>query len=227
MNFILMLTRDDRTIVDAETVVGAALELGIRHIGFKDVGASMATMRALVAKIRDAGGTSYLEVVSTTSDEIVCSLEMGRALGVDRILGGTDLAAAARVLGDLGGYFPFPGRPVDHPTRLCGSPALVAEHTRSARELGCGGVDLLAYRAIEADPIELVRAARHALAGGLLIVAGSVNSPSRVRALAAAGVDAFTVGSAIFDGSFSPAADFRGQVLDVIEACANAPRMAA
>jgi hypothetical protein len=60
-----------------------------------------------------------------------------------------------------------------------------------------------------------------------LIVAGSVNSPSRVCALAAAGVDAFTIGSAIFDGSFSPAADFRGRVLDVVEACANAPRMAA
>ena len=223
-----MLTRNDRTIGDAEAVVAAALELGIRHIGFKDIGASISTMRALVQQIRDGDGTSYLEVVSTTSEAIVRSLEMGRALGVDRILGGTDLPAAARVLGDLGGYFPFPGRPVDHPTRLCGSPALVAEHTRSARELGCGGVDLLAYRATEADPIELVRAARHALTGGLLIVAGSVNSRSRIHALAAAGVDAFTIGSAIFDGSFSPAkADFRGQVLDVVEACANAPRMAA
>jgi thiamine monophosphate synthase len=228
VNFILMLTRNDRTIDDAEMVVVAALELGIRHIGFKDLGASAATMRALVQRIRDAGGTSYLEVVSTTSDAIARSLESGRALGVDRILGGTDLAAAARVLGDLAGYFPFPGRPVDHPTRLAGSPELVAEHTRSARELGCGGVDLLAYRATEAEPIELVRAARRALADGLLIVAGSVNSPRRIHALGAAGVDAFTIGSAIFDGSFSPAkGDFRGQVLEVLEACASAPRMAA
>ncbi|HVN35390.1 MAG TPA: hypothetical protein VMU96_09060 [Casimicrobiaceae bacterium] len=228
MNFILMLTRDDRTIDDAEAVAATALDLGIRHIGFKDIGASIATMRTLVGKIRDGGGTSYFEVVSTTSDAVTRSLETGVALGADRILGGTDLAAAARVLGDLAGYFPFPGRPVDHPTRLGGSPELVAEHTRSARELGCGGVDLLAYRAIDADPLELVRAARHALAGGLLIVAGSVNSLRRIHALAAAGVDAFTIGSAIFDGSFSPAKhDFRGQVLEVLEACANAPRVAA
>jgi thiamine monophosphate synthase len=229
VNFILMLTRNDRTIADAEAVAEAALELGIRHIGFKDIGASSATMRALVQRIRDGGGTSYLEVVSTTSDAVARSLETGRAVGVDRILGGTDLAAAARVLGgNLACYFPFPGRPVDHPTRLAGSPELVAEHTRCACELGCGGVDLLAYRATDADPIELVRAARHALAGGLLIVAGSVNSPMRIHALAAAGVDAFTIGSAIFDGSFSPAkCDFRGQVLDVFEACARAPRMSA
>ena len=228
MNFILMLTRNDRTIDDAQTVVEAALELGIRHIGFKDVGVSTATMRALVQQIRDGGGTSYFEVVSTTSDAIARSLETGRALGVDRILGGTDLAAAARVLGDLAGYFPFPGRPIDHPTRLAGSPELVAEHTRAAREVGCGGVDLLAYRATEAEPIELVRAARHALADGTLIVAGSVNSPRRIHALAAAGVDAFTIGSAIFDGSFSPAnADFRGQVHEVFAACATAPRTTA
>jgi hypothetical protein len=228
VNFILMLTRNDRTIDDAEAVIESAFELGIRHIGFKDLGASIATMRTLTRKIRDGGGTSYFEVVSTTPAAIASSLETGRALGVDRILGGTDLAAAARVLGDLGGYFPFPGRPSDHPTRLRGSPQLIAQHTCSARALGCGGVDLLAYRATEADPIELVRAARDALEGGLLIVAGSVNSPRRIHALAAAGVDAFTIGSAIFDRSFSPAkGDFRGQVLDVFEACAKAPRMAA
>jgi hypothetical protein len=228
VNFILMLTRSDRTIDDAEPIVATALDLGIRHIGFKDVGVSITTMRALVQRIRDGGGTSYFEVVSTTPEAIARSLETGRALGADRILGGTDLAAAARVLGNLACYFPFPGRPVDHPTRLCGSLELVAEHTRSAHALGCGGVDLLAYRATEADPIELVRAARDALGGGQLIVAGSINSPRRIHALAAAGVDAFTIGSAIFDGSFSPAkGDFRGQVLEVLEACAKAPRMAA
>ena len=47
MDFILMLTRNDRTIEDAESVVDAACELGIRHIGFKDLGASSATMRSL------------------------------------------------------------------------------------------------------------------------------------------------------------------------------------
>jgi len=228
VDFILMLTRRDETIDDAEAVACAALELGIRHIGFKDVGASAATMRTLVDTIRESGGTSYMEVVSTTPDTIARSLATGRAIGVDRILGGTDLAAAQRELTSLAGYFPFPGCPVDHPTRLCGSPELVAEHTRAARALGCGGVDLLAYRATEADPIELVRAARRALGDGVLIVAGSVNSPQQIHALAAAGADAFTIGSAVFDRSFSPTKiDFRGQVEDIFEACAKAPRIAA
>ena len=228
MDFILMLTQRDRTIDDAESVVDAALELGIRHVGFKDVGASAAMMGSLVRKIRARGGTSYMEVVSTTPEAIARSLATGRALGVDRILGGTDLGAAAGALGDLASYFPFPGRPVDHPTRLCGSPELVAEHTRAARALGCGGVDLLAYRATEADPIELVRAARSALGTGLLIVAGSVNTRRQIHELSAAGADAFTIGSAIFDRSFSPTKDdFRGQVEDIFDACEKAPQFAA
>ena len=226
MDFILMLTHADRTIEDAESVADAALELGIRHVGFKDIGASPATMRAIVQKVRACGGTSYLEVASTASGAISTSLETGRALGVDCILGGTDLAVAANVLGNLAGYFPFPGQPVGHPTQLRGSPEVVAEHTRFARALGCGGVDLLAYRALEADPIELVRAARDALAGGRLIVAGSVNSPRQIHALAAAGADAFTIGSAIFDGSFLPnKSAFRDQVLEIFDTCAKAPRI--
>ena len=54
--------------------------------------------------------------------------------------------------------------------------------------------------ATEADPMDLIHAARDALSGEL-IVAGSVGTPARVRDLAEAGVDAFTIGSAAFDGS--------------------------
>ena len=228
MDFIFMLTRNDRTIEDADSLVDAACELGVRHIGFKDVGVPFATMRDVTDRIRRQGGVSYLEVVSTTSDAVVRSLETARALDVDRVLGGTDLDVAARVLGGLSRYFPFPGRPVGHPTQLEGSAELVAEDCRASRAAGCGGVDLLAYRATEANPLDLVRAARNALPGRTLIVAGSVNSTQRIHALAAAGADAFTIGSAVFDGAFSPSkGSFKAQILDIFEACATAPKMAA
>ena len=216
-----MLTRNDRTVEDADCLVDQVFELGVRHIGFKDVGVPANAMRPLADRIRERGGVCYLEVVSTTPEAIVRSLETAAALGVDRILGGTDLRAAQRILGDLSRYFPFPGRPVGHPTRLEGSAELVAEHCSRARAMGCGGVDLLAYRATQAEPLDLVRAARNALSGGKLIVAGSVHSaPSRSMRSAESGVDAFTIGSAVFDGSFSPAkGSLRGQILDILEAC--------
>ena len=228
MDFIFMLTRNDRTVEDADCLVDQVCDLGVTHIGFKDVGAPSATMQELVSRIRRRGGVCYLEVVSTTPEAVIRSLETATALGVDRILGGTDLPAAQRILGDLSHYFPFPGRPVGHPTLLQGSAALVAEHCGRARAMGCGGVDLLAYRATEADPLDLVRAARDALPDGKLIVAGSVHSRQQIHALSESGVDAFTIGSAVFDGSFSPAkGSLRGQVIDILEACAKAPKMAA
>ena len=228
MDFIFMLTRNDRTIEDAASLVDCACDLGVRHIGFKDVGASATTMLELANRIRRRGAISYFEVVSTTPDSVVRSLEAARTLGVDRILGGTDLENAKRILGDLGGYFPFPGRPVGHPTRLEGSAALIADHCRIARASGCGGVDLLAYRATQADPLDLVRVAREALAEGKLIVAGSVQSPAQIHALARGGADAFTIGSAVFDGSFSPTkGSLRDQVLAVLDACDQASRLSA
>ncbi|MEO5765768.1 MAG: hypothetical protein ABIR52_10705 [Casimicrobiaceae bacterium] len=228
MDFIFMLTRNDRTIEDAEDLVDAVCDLGVRHIGFKDVGVPTATMQAVVSRIRRRGGVCYLEVVSTTPESVSRSLEAGRTLGVDRILGGTDLVAARRILGDLSRYFPFPGRPNGHPTRLDGSAAQVADDTRAALAAGCGGVDLLAYRATEADPLDLVRAARQAFLGGTLIVAGSVHSKAQIDALAEAGADAFTIGSSVFDGSFSPAkGSLRGQIQDILDASNNAPRIAA
>src|SRR5882724_9143921 len=98
MDFIFMLTRNDRTIEDVDCAVEAACDLGVRHIGFKDVGIGPATMQALVGKIRRCGCVCYLEVVSATPEAAARSLATGQALGVDRILGGTDLDAARRIL---------------------------------------------------------------------------------------------------------------------------------
>ncbi|MSP50458.1 MAG: hypothetical protein EXQ95_14185 [Alphaproteobacteria bacterium] len=228
VDFIMMLTRNDRTVADADELVDPVIGWGVKHIGFKDIGVPTAVMRSVVRKVRAARAISYLEVVSTAPEAVTRSLEAGRDLGVDRILGGTDIAAAKGILNDLTGYYPFPGLPVGHPTRLGGSPALVADHCRAARAAGCGGVDLLAYRATDADPLDLVRAAHGALSGGRLIVAGSVNSRERIHALAAAGADAFTIGSAAFDGSFSPSKGaLRSQIRDILEACETAPKIIA
>lgn len=228
MDFIFMLTRHDRTVADAGDQIDAVCDLGVTHIGFKDVGVSPATMRELVRVMRRRGAVCYLEVVSTSPDAVLRSLQVARDLGVDRVLGGTDLDAATRILGDLAGYFPFPGRPIGHPTRLEGTPALVAEHSRKAQAMGCGGVDLLAYRATEADPLDLVRAARAALPGRKLIVAGGISTKRQIDALAEAGVDAFTIGSAAFECAFSPEKrSLREQIEDILAACAGASKLSA
>ncbi len=221
MEFIFMFTRDDRTVEDCLDVFEIIKEIGVKHLGFKDVGVDRDTLIALNGRIKAAGSVTYMEVVSTTSEACLNSARAAVEIGVDRLLGGTDAAAMLEILGGSGiAYFPFAGRPEDHPTRLGGRPEDVAADCRRFEEMGCAGVDLLAYRATEADPLDLVRAARAALSGEL-IVAGSVDTPGRVRALAEAGAGAFTVGTAAFDGSFSPRkGSLRSQLRDILAACA-------
>ena len=60
--FVLMLTRQDRTVSNARAVLEEALAAGVRHIGFKDVGLPPPELIGLVEAIRNAGGTVYLEV---------------------------------------------------------------------------------------------------------------------------------------------------------------------
>jgi hypothetical protein len=220
MDFVFMLTRNDRTISDAPDVLDDVRTLGLRHIGFKDVGIDTRALTELHRRIKDAGATSYLEVVSTSPEACLQSARIARELGVDKLLGGTQIEEVLAILaGSAVQYLPFPGKPFGHPTKLRGSADDVARDCQRSRALGCAGVDLLAYRAVEADPLELVRAARSASTGTLL-VAGGVRSPEQVRALAAAGADAFTVGSAVFDGAFAPhLGSLRSQLKAVLDAC--------
>jgi glycerate-2-kinase len=220
MDFVFMLTRADQTVPDCLEVLDEIGPLGLTHIGCKDVGVPPDVLAELVRRIKAAGATSYLEVVSTSREACLRSARVARDIGVDRLLGGTDVEDVLAILaGSAVRYLPFPGRPFDHPTKLAGSPAQIEDDCRRFQALGAAGVDLLAYRATEADPLALVRAARRGI-DGTLLVAGSVQTSAQIRALAEAGADAFTIGSAAFDGSFAPRmGSLRSQLRAVVDAC--------
>jgi hypothetical protein len=220
VDFIFMLTRDDQTIEDCLEAVDAIAPLGLSHVGFKDVGVDGVALAELTRRIKATGATTYLEVVSTSAETALASARIAVDIGVDRLMGGTWVDDTLALLASTGvEYLPFAGRPVGHPTRLEGDADDVARDCRRFSESGCAGCDLLAYRATEAAPLDLVRAARRALEG-YLVVAGSVASSEQIRDLKGAGADAFTIGSAVFDGSFSPRKGLlASQLRDVLAAC--------
>jgi hypothetical protein len=224
MDFIFMLTRGDKTVEDCLSVFDQIAPLGLKHVGFKDVGVEPAVLRKLADRIRAAGAVSYMEVVSETPEACLRSARVARDLGIDRLLGGTDVVAVKDILaGTSTAYYPFPGFPKGHPTKLGGKPADVTVHCQNFAAAGCEGADLLAFRATEADPLELIRAARKGLGQGYLIVAGSIASADRIKAVADAGADAFTIGTAVFDGSYNPRkGSLLSQLGDVIADCAAA-----
>ena len=158
------------------------------------------------AAIREAAASPWMEVVSTSREGELRSIALGRELEVDWLMGGVHVEEALGLLaGSRARYLPFAGRPFGHPTRLGGGALEVEAQCRALALKGCAGVDILAYRATEAEPLDLVAACRRGFAGGgTIVAAGSVNSPERIAALRAAGADAFTIGTAAIEGSYAP-----------------------
>ncbi|MGV2068414.1 4-hydroxythreonine-4-phosphate dehydrogenase [Agrobacterium sp. 22-226-1] len=205
-DFIFMLTRNDRTVPEAPAHVETALQAGIRHIGFKDVGLPFAALHELAELIREGGASTYLEVVSLDRESEIRSVKAAVELGVDYLLGGTHAEDALPLLeGSAIRYYPFPGRIVGHPSILEGSQAeIVGSAVKLASYPGVAGLDLLAYRsAINVAP--LMDAVCRSVAKPV-IVAGSVDHPEQIEDIRRSGAAGFTVGTSALDGRF-PAAD--------------------
>ncbi|MGH2544213.1 MAG: 4-hydroxythreonine-4-phosphate dehydrogenase, partial [Ardenticatenaceae bacterium] len=121
-NFILMLTRNDRTVADARDVYEQVRGGAPTYVGFKDIGLPISELKALTERIHADGRKALLEVVSTGKDEELKSVRAALEMNVDYVLGGRHVTDAVALLERSGiRYFPFCGEPVGHPTRLSGS----------------------------------------------------------------------------------------------------------
>jgi hypothetical protein len=203
LDFIFMLTRHDRTVDGALSHVPAALDAGVRHIGFKDIGLPVAALAELNAAIRGSGAKSYLEVVSLDEASEAASAAVAVEIGVDYLLGGTHVDTVLPIIaGHPIRYYPFPGRVRGHPSVLEGS---IEEIAASAGELaqrdGVDGLDLLAYRSA-LDARSLMKAVCEAAGIKPVIVAGSIDDPARIAAASEAGAAGFTIGTAVLEGRF-------------------------
>lgn len=202
LRFIFMLTRNDKTVEDAELHLKTALAAGVHHIGFKDVGLPFDRLKELNAAIKSGGATSYLEVVSLDRASEVASAEAAVEIGVDILLGGTNVDAVLPVLSGTGiQYFPFPGRIEGHPSVLTGSiDEVVDSAVDLAARVGVHGLDLLAYRSTE--NVTGLMAAVCAAVDKPVIMAGSIGSRERIEIVRRSGAAGFTIGTAALDGDY-------------------------
>lgn len=222
LEFIFMLTRDDMTVPDALASYQQIRDIpGLRYVGFKDVGLPLPQLRQLAAAIHDGGHTVMLEVVSLSEADELNSARGALAIGADYLLGGRRAAQVVPILAGSGiKYFPFCGETVGHPTRLLGTiEQIVADAIRLAGMPGVDGLDLLAYR-FDGDAARLTEAVVAAV-DVPVIAAGSIDCRERIAAVDRAGVWGFTVGSAIFDGSYG-AGPLPQRVAAVLAAAARA-----
>jgi methylglyoxal synthase len=222
-DFILMLTENDRTIADARARLDEALEGGVRHIGFKDVGLPLPELRALATAIREAGGRSYLEVVSLDAESEMASARAAVDLDVDVLAGRhagrgghRDHPPPSRAL------LPVPG-PHHRPSQRAGGPR--GRHRR-LRPRPCGAGTCPRARP-SGLPVYRRRAAAHGgrQRGGLQTRdrRGQHRQRRRVEAAATAGAQGFTVGTAALAGAFPAETEgFAGQVRAILAITARA-----
>ena len=218
MQFIFMLTHNDRTVDNALEVLEQVKDTGLQHIGFKDVGATPERQRELAHAAHAAGMTVYLEIVSVDKADELASVDAAIAAGVDWIVGGKFAKEATERLAGTGIKFaPFPGRVVGHPSALEGTIEEIAAHAAELVAMdGVAGVDLLAYRHKGVDPLELTRAVADSIPGPV-VAAGSVVSEDQIQGLADAGAWGFTIGGAIFEGALPGERDVVSQVRTALD----------
>ena len=220
--FIFMLTHHDATVPNALDVYESLRETGLRHVGFKDIGATPATLAELTRRMHADGRTVYLEVVSVSVEDELRSVRAAREVGVDVVMGGTHVDEALPILEGSGlRYFPFPGRVVGHPSVLEGTiEEIVASAAGITARPGVTGLDLLAYRhSGPGEPIieAVVRASR-----GPVVVAGSIVSADQIEAVTGLGAWAFTIGSAAFESALPAEASLVAQVEWALETARHA-----
>ncbi len=214
--FILMLTHYDSTVENALQIFRECQDTPVAHWGFKDVGLPPNDMKALVSEMKAAGKTTYLEVVSLSEAEGLRGAQMAVEAGFDVLMGTVFFDSILAYLRDKPiRYYPFPGHVYSHPSILDGTIDEIVAHARFLESRGVQGMDLLTYRYVGDAPrlLQEVVEATHVP----IVSAGSIDSYQRIAEVWKAGAWGFTIGSALFERKFAPAASFRDNVLAVCQ----------
>ena len=215
-SLITMLTYNDETVKNSFEVFDQCAELPCTFWGFKDVGLPRDQMRRLVKRMKEAGKTTFLEVVTLTEKECLEGANIALDCGFDYLMGTVFNESVFRLMkGKATRFFPFAGKVSGHPSILEGPiPEIVADGARM-EALGVDGFDLLAYRYTanaEALADAFIRGVRVPV-----VMAGSVDGFPRLDAVKRIAPWAFTIGSAFFDGKFVAGGSFRDQVARVLD----------
>ncbi|HAF63100.1 MAG TPA: hypothetical protein DCK95_12370 [Anaerolineaceae bacterium] len=219
-NLIVMLTHDDKTVPDALEVFESCRDLPVSFWGFKNVGLPRAEMQDLIKAIKNAGKTTFLEIVSYTKDECMTGAQFAVDFGFDYLMGTLffpevwDFLKKKEIK-----YFPFVGKVSGSPSILEGTTSSMVEESEFFRSQGVDGVDLLAFRHKE-NPERL---ARDFISQSKIpvILAGSIESYERINFVNQVNPWGFTMGSALFNKDFSPNGSFRENLEKVVNRMAS------
>ena len=186
---IIMLTHNDRTVKNAQEVFDSC------------------KMAKLVASMKAAGKTTFLEVVTYSEEDCMAGAKVAVEMGFDYLMGTLFFDSVyAYLQKHQVKYLPFCGKVSGSPSVLEGSFDEIIADARSMLAKGVYGIDLLAFR--HAQGAELAEAYCAAV-DAPVVIAGSINSNERIDFINRVDPWAFTMGSALFTENFAPGQGFR------------------
>jgi len=213
---IVMLTHNDKTVSDAKKVFASAKDSKAKLWGFKEVGLPVNEMKELVALMKKAGKTTFLEVVAYTEEECLKSARIAVECGFDALMG-TVYFDNVKAVTDAANmkYYPFVGKIEGRPSVLKGTiEGIIEEAKELIKKRGVEGFDLLGYR-FEGDAVKLNAEFVKAM-NVPVCLAGSINTYERLDEVKATGAWAFTIGGAFFEKRFGEYS-FSDQIDHVID----------
>lgn len=198
---VVMLTHNDLTVENAEEVFELCKDSRARFWGMKEKPLPRERMKTLFARMKECGKTTALEVVAYDREGALQGARLAAECECDILMGTKFHEEAAHYCHAHGiAYMPFVGTIEGRPSVLAGSIDEIVEEARDVLARGADGVDLLGYR-YTGDATAL----NEAVARGVdapVCIAGSIDGTRRLDEVKAAGAQAFTIGSAFFDGKF-------------------------
>jgi hypothetical protein len=198
---VVMLTHNDKTVENAIEVFEEAKDSKAKFWGFKEAPLPVDTMKKLVAKMKDAGKTTFLEVVEYTEKECIDGAKIAVECGFDIMMGTVyfdsvrDLVKGARIK-----YMPFVGKITGRPSVLDGTIDGMIAEANGLLSKGIDGFDLLGYR-FTGDPVKLNYEFVKSVNANVCL-AGSVQSYQRLDEVKSTGAWSFTIGGAFFENKF-------------------------
>ena len=204
---IIMLTHHDVTVENAAEVFEACKDLPVKSWGFKNVGLPKDKMKELATAMKEAGKTTFLEVVTYDEQSCLDGAQTAIDCGFDYLMGTIYYDSVAKLLADNNmSYLPFVGKVSGSPSILEGTNEEIIANAKDLMAKGIKGFDILAYRHVvdgEKLAYEFCKAV-----DAQICIAGSINSFDRIDTMFDIGPWTFTMGSALFEKNFVPEGSF-------------------
>jgi hypothetical protein len=214
-NPIIMLTHNDVTVPDAIELFEQCKDIPITNWGIKDIGMNDEDIIKIGKLMKEAGKQSSYEIVDFSEASYERAAEIAVKGEYSYVACGHFNQKLSDTLAKYNiGYMPTLGILVhvpepNGPVLLVSDKDEMLSTARYALAHGAIGLDCPVYRSTLYDGDSLLPWLRNELPDAFLCCAGSVNGYSRIRLVSETGFDAFTTGSALFDGIYVQNGGFR------------------